>query len=98
MERFKTNDTAHRALLDGVDVGITLIDSDLNIVTVNRKQTEIIGRSPGDLIGKKCYREFEGREEICPGCPGLLAMASGRPADREAAGQRLDGSEYAVRL
>ena len=41
-----------RVLLEAVDVGITLIDSAFTIVTANRKQAEIVGRSPGELIGK----------------------------------------------
>ncbi len=98
MERFHKDGTAYPDLLDGVDVGIALVDSAFTIVTVNAKQAEILGRAAGELPGRKCYREFEGRENVCPGCPGLVAMTTGAPAQREAAGHRFDGTEYAVRL
>ncbi len=97
-QALRESEGRYRALVEGADVGITLIDSAYNIVTANRKQTELIGRSADDLIGKKCYREYEGRQEVCPGCPGARAMATGRPAERDASGRRIDGSEFAVRL
>jgi len=88
----------YRALVEGVDVGITFIDSALNIVTANRKQAEIVQSTPGELIGKKCYRAYEGRDEVCPHCPGLKAMASGCPAEIERIGQTDDGRVFAVHV
>ena len=85
-------------LLERVDVGITQIDLDYNIVSANRKQAEIVGRSVDELLGKKCYREYEGRENVCPHCPGVKAVASGVPADIEATGQRRDGTAFAVHV
>jgi PAS domain S-box-containing protein len=87
-----------RAVLDAVDVGITLIDSDFTILTANRKEAEIVGHGLDQLIGKKCYREFEGRADVCPGCPGAKAMADGRPAEREISLQRTDGWGFSVRI
>ena len=88
----------YRALVAGVDVGITLVDSNHNIVMANEKQAEIVRSSPAELVGKKCYREYEEREEVCPHCPGIKAMASGRPAEVEVTGRRRDGTEFAVHL
>ncbi len=88
----------YRALVAGVDVGITLVDWDHNIVMANEKQAEIVRGSPAELVGKKCYREYEEREEVCPHCPGIKAMASGQPAEVEVTGRRRDGSEFAVHL
>ncbi|MEN6458967.1 MAG: PAS domain S-box protein [Thermoguttaceae bacterium] len=85
-------------LLDGADVGITLVDSSYNIVTANRKQAELVGKTPQELIGRKCYREYEGRDGICPHCPGKQAMATGLSTEAEANGQRHDGSAIIRRL
>jgi PAS domain S-box-containing protein len=87
-----------RALVDAVDVGITLIDADFNIVTGNRKQAEIVGRDPREYVGNKCYRMFEDRDDVCPHCPGIKAMATGTSNEVESLGTRSDGSWFAVRL
>jgi PAS domain-containing protein len=51
-----------------------------------------------DLLGKKCYREFERRQDVCPHCPGLAALTTGVPHQVESRGIRDDGTKYAVRL
>src|SRR4030043_20285 len=51
-----------------------------------------------ELIGKKCFREFEKRDAMCPYCPGVRAMATGQPAEVETEGVRDDGSRYNVRI
>jgi PAS domain S-box-containing protein len=87
-----------RAVLDAVEVGISLIDSGFNILSVNRKQAEIVDRHPEELIGRKCYAEYEGREAVCPHCPGIKAMASGDAAETDAIGRCGDGSAFAAHL
>jgi PAS domain S-box-containing protein len=88
----------YRAVVDAADVGLTLIDLAYNIVTANAKQAQIVQSTPGALVGKKCFREYEGREEVCPHCPGITAMAAGVPAEVERTGQRSDGRAFAVRI
>ena len=64
----------------------------------NQKQAAIVRSTPTELVGKKCFREFEGCETICPHCPGIQAMAGGCPVEDERSGQRMDGEAFAVRL
>ena len=95
-EALRASEERYRALVDAVDVGITLIDSDHKILAVNKKQAEFFGRDPEDFIGKRCFREYEGRAGVCPHCPGVQAMASGTPAGVETSGRRTDGSTFPV--
>jgi PAS domain S-box-containing protein len=97
-EALRESEDRYRALMEAVDVGITLVDSAHTIVMANKKLAEIVGSSPSELLGKKCYREYDGRDEICPYCPGVKALASGVPAEVEVTGQRKNGSTYAVHL
>jgi PAS domain S-box-containing protein len=98
-EALRESDAWYRALVEGVDVGIALLDSDHNILMVNEKQLKLLlDRSLSDLIGKKCYREFEGRDDVCPHCPGVKAMATGRPAEVEISGQRSADDKFVVHL
>ena len=88
----------YRTLIDSLDVGVALVDPDFNIVMANQKQAAIVRSTPTQLVGKKCFREFEGCETICPHCPGIQAMADGCPVEDERSGQRMDGEAFAVRL
>ena len=88
----------YRVLVDGADIGIALIDAAYNIVMINPKQAGYRHKNPCELLGKKCFRELEGREAVCPHCPGLKAMASGSPAEVEVPVQRDDGSTYVVQI
>ena len=58
----------------------------------------MLGKTPEQLIGKKCYRAFRGREAPCADCAGFRAMATGRPAESESLVQREDGSTFFVRI
>jgi PAS domain S-box-containing protein len=97
-EALRGSEQRYRVLVEGVDVGITLVDSSHNIVTANRKQAELVHRAPAELVGKKCYGEYEGRATVCTHCPGVKAMTSGRPVEIEITDQRKDGTTFAVRL
>ena len=88
----------YHSVVEGVDVGITLVDPDLNIVLANKKLAEMFGKSPDELIGDKCFRLYAGRDAACPDCPGREAMASRIPTECEAIGKRKDGSEFAIHL
>ncbi len=84
-------------MLDSVDLGITLIDNDFNVVIANRRQAEIVGASRTELVGTKCYQRFEGCSELCQGCPGVEAMAERCRTEVERTGHR-NGTPFAVRL
>jgi PAS domain S-box-containing protein len=88
----------YRTLVDNINLGINLIDVDHTIVMSNAAKAKHFKRSVSDLIGKKCFREFEKRDTVCPHCPGVQAMATGRPAETEAEVVGNDGSPYHVRI
>ena len=50
------------------------------------------------LLGNKCYREFEKRDEPCPHCPGRLALETGEAQEAETTGLRDDGTRFAARI
>ena len=88
----------YRLLVQNVDAGITLMDSDYTIVSINAAQCRMFGKQPEEFRGKKCYREFEKRDAPCPHCPGTRAMTTGRPASVETTGIRDDGQTFAARV
>lgn len=88
----------YRILVENIDLGVTLIDADHNIIMVNGAQGRMFNKPVEDFVGKKCYWEFEKRKEICPHCPGVLAMANGHSTEVETEGVRDDGSRFSARV
>jgi PAS domain S-box-containing protein len=73
----------YRALIENTLLGITVIDTDYKIVTVNPVVAKTYNRPISDFVGKYCFREFEKREAVCPHCPGTRAMVSGKTEEAE---------------
>ena len=64
----------------------------------NAASGAMLRKSPREIVGNKCFREFEKRDAVCPHCPGVQVIATGLPAEVETEGVRDDGSRYNVRL
>jgi PAS domain S-box-containing protein len=78
--------------------GMNLISSDFDLIMVNRVNERLYGKPMVELLGKKCYREFEKREEPCPHCPGRLSLVSGESHAAETEGIRDDGTWFSARV
>ena len=63
-----------QSLIDAMEDGLNILDKDYNIIY----QNEPLRRLYGDRVGEKCYRVYEGREEICDGCPVKKAFKDGK--------------------
>ncbi len=82
----------------GVEPGMNFISIDFDLVMVNRANERLYGKSITALLGKKCYREFERRDEPCPHCPGRLCLATGESHEIETMGRRDNGTRYYARI
>ena len=78
--------------------GMNLISVDFDLVMVNRTNERLYGKPMVALLGNKCYREFEKRDEPCPHCPGRLALETGVAQEAESTGLRDDGTRFAARI
>lgn len=78
--------------------GMNFISIDFDLVMVNRANERLYGKSITALLGKKCYREFERRDDPCPHCPGRLCLATGETHEIETMGRRDDGTSYYARI
>ena len=96
--RLERVDDADPTAEPDVEPGMNLISADFNIMMVNRVNERLFKKPMVELLGKKCYREFERRDDVCPHCPGLAALTTGHPYQIETRGIRDDGTKYAVRL
>jgi PAS domain S-box-containing protein len=78
--------------------GMNLISVDYDIVMVNRTNERLYAKSMVALLGRKCYREFEKRDEPCAHCPGRVALRTGEAHETETTGLRDDGTRFSVRI
>ncbi len=94
----RENEERYRTLVENIDLGIILVDTDHTIVMTNAAQCRFFNKPVGYFNGKKCFREFEKREAVCPHCPGVRAMITRCPEEVETEGVRDDGSRIPVKI
>ena len=76
-QQLKSSQTLLAAVFDSIQDGISVLDRELNIVTVNRAmKTWYAHELP--LEGKKCYAAYHGGRNACETCPTARAMQSGK--------------------
>ena len=63
------------AILNSISDGLTILDRNLNIVFVNNVQKTMFPEI--SLIGKKCYKTFYRKNNICSNCPALRTQETG---------------------
>jgi PAS domain S-box-containing protein len=88
----------YRTLVENIDLGISLMDADHNIIMVNSSMANLFNEPVSGFIGKKCFNEFEKRCDICPHCPGGKALRSGKREEVEAVRVSADGTRVSVRI
>ena len=65
------------AVLNSIQDGISVLNTDLSIRYVNPVMEEWYGEQM-PLVGGICYKKYHNREEPCENCPTLRSMESGR--------------------
>ncbi len=63
-------------VFSSIQDGISVLDSDLKIITVNRKMEEWYSHAM-PFVGRKCFEVYHGREETCDGCPTRNTLQTG---------------------
>ena len=65
------------SVFDAIQEGISVINSDLEIVAANQTLKNWFRRTV-PLEGRKCYKVFHERETPCDRCPSIKALRSGK--------------------
>ncbi|MFH1113959.1 MAG: response regulator [Pseudomonadota bacterium] len=97
-EALRESEERYRSLVDNIDIGVTLLDSQFNIIMTNAAQAGFFSKRAEEVIGKKCCDAFFGSESACPYCPAVRAMADGRPAEVEVDRPAGDGTRRNLRI
>ncbi len=59
--------------------GVTVLDKDMTLLRVNPMMEKWYAHSM-PLVGKKCHEAFRGRASVCPECPSVETLRTGRAA------------------
>ena len=76
-----------RALFDGINDSVCIIDQDLRITAINRTAAAVVGKEPQDLVGGDCRVVLCQSTSLCDDCPVTSAFRTGKPAS--SIGQRI---------
>ena len=57
-----------RALFDSSPTSIYIVDPAYTLIAINMNRAAVAGRSPKELVGKKCFSALYKRETPCQGC------------------------------
>ena len=76
-ERLKSNRTLTEAVFDSIQDGISVLDREFTIITVNPAMKKWYADTL-PLEGKKCYQVYHGQPRACERCPTRRALKSGK--------------------
>jgi PAS domain S-box-containing protein len=68
---------------DAIRDVITIQDTQMRIVRMNRATAELLGQDERELIGRHCYELFQGRSSPCQGCPEVRTIEERAPYSAE---------------
>jgi len=88
----------YQSLVENIDLGIALIDSNYNILKTNQALCTLFDKPVDEFNGKKCYKEFEKSDSVCAHCPGAKAMKTCKTEEVQSQGIRDDGTKFDVRI
>lgn len=90
-DTLKFNERFLASIFDSIQDGISIIDTDYNIVRVNRTMERTYAQAM-PLIGKKCHEAYYGSREPCEICPSRRTLETGE-ASREEISERKPNGE-----
>jgi PAS domain S-box-containing protein len=82
-EQLRISEAEKAIILNSTADIVTFLDPEMRIQWSNQKAAALAGTSLAGLKGRHCWEAYYGRDEPCPGCAALLAMATGEPRSAE---------------
>jgi PAS domain S-box-containing protein len=84
-EKEKTN-----SIIAGIGDGISILDTDFKVLYQNQIHKDMVGSH----VGEYCYAGYEGKTEVCNGCPIAITFLDGRIHTTERSAQYSHGTRY----
>ena len=84
-------------IIKGIGAGLCLLDRNFRIVWMNKIFLNWVG-IPQEIYGRHCYKIFEHRNRICPGCPTQEVFKTGNIHKAKRTGFTKDGQRHYFQL
>ena len=78
----RESEALHRSILENIDLSVTLLDMERNIITSNATRTGSVVRG-GHGSAARCYEIIRKREKPCERCPAERVLRTGQPVECE---------------
>jgi len=88
--RLKEEKNKFESIIAAMADGVSIQDRDFDVLYQNNVHKAMFG----DLAGGKCFRGFEGREEVCAGCPITGTFSDGQVHHARQTVEHPDGRRY----
>ncbi|MDI6761751.1 MAG: response regulator [Thermodesulfobacteriota bacterium] len=72
-----------KVIFNAIEEGISIHDTNFNILRANQRLARILNKKLSDLIGKRCYEVIHHLSEPLKGCPCLQAIETKKFANAE---------------
>ena len=79
-EELQSSNIFMESMFDAIMDPMTVLDKEGNILQVNKVAMDTYGEN---IVGKKCYSVYKGRESICDNCPTMKSIETLLPATAE---------------
>ena len=76
-ETLRFNERFLTSIFASIQDGISILDTDYNIVRVNQTMDQAYAQAM-PLVGKKCYEAYHGSREPCEICPSRRTLETGK--------------------
>jgi PAS domain S-box-containing protein len=70
----RESEAQKKAILDGITSNIAFVNKDLEIIWLNKTAADSTGKTPTEMIGRKCHSFWADPDKPCEGCPTLRAF------------------------
>ncbi|MDD5452302.1 MAG: PAS domain-containing protein [Desulfovibrionales bacterium] len=82
-EALRKAEEEKRIILETMSELVIYVDTNMNILWVNRAAADSAGSTADVLVGSYCYKEWFQRSEPCPHCPAQKILETGQPQEGE---------------
>jgi len=89
------SDRKTSTVLSGLEELVVYQDLDNRIVWTNKAAGDSVDTDASDLIGRRCFEVWHGRDAPCDGCPVVKARETGEPQHAEITSP--DGRHWSIR-
>ena len=79
-EELQSSNIFMESMFDAIRDPMTVLDKNGTIIQVNKVAMDIYGK---DIVGKKCYSVYKGRDDICEDCPTMKSIETLLPETAE---------------